>query len=81
MKKYCSALDPAATKLIEQLIQDLSRDYTIIIVTHNMSQAKRISDHSIFMFEGRIIEAGLTKQIFESPKTELAKAFIEGQIG
>ena len=81
MDEPCSALDPAAMSRIENLIRDLQSDYTIVVVTHNLGQAQRISDSAIFMFNGRIIEAGKTDQLFKAPKTSLAKDFISGTIG
>lgn len=81
MDEPCSAIDPAATQRIEELIVKLKKSYTIIIVTHNIHQAKRISDHAIFMFAGRIIEAGKTENIFSNPQTDLARQFVSGLIG
>lgn len=81
MDEPCSAIDPVSTQRIEELIGELKRDYTIIIVTHNMNQAKRISDFSIFMLGGSIIEAGATPRFFEQPQTELARSFISGIMG
>lgn len=81
MDEPCSALDPAATQRIEELIRQLCEDYTVIIVTHNMSQAQRVSEYAVFIFEGRVIEAGRTDEIFSQPKTDLARAFITGAIG
>ncbi len=81
MDEPCSAIDPISTQKIEELINDLKREYTIVIVTHNMQQARRVSDFAIFMLGGRIIEAGETKQFFSEPQTELAKSFISGLIG
>ena len=81
MDEPCSAIDPVATQKIEELICELKKEYTIIIVTHNMQQAKRVSDHTVFMLGGRIVEAGETKHLFATPKTELAKKFLSGLIG
>tara|TARA_B100000315_G_scaffold231463_1_gene242784 strand:+ start:364 stop:1224 length:861 start_codon:yes stop_codon:yes gene_type:complete len=81
MDEPCSAIDPVATQKIEELICELKKEYTIIIVTHNMQQAKRVSDHTVFMLGGRIVEAGETKHLFATPKTELAKKFLSGSIG
>jgi phosphate transport system ATP-binding protein len=77
----CSALDPAGIEAIETLIKDLKRDYSIIIVTHSMSQAKRVSDETIFMYMGELIEMSHTKQLFESPKEARTAAYIEGRFG
>lgn len=81
MDEPCSAIDPAATRRIEELCLELQEEYTIVIVTHNMAQARRISEHTILMFGGHIIEAGTTEQIFSKPKTELARDFVGGVIG
>ena len=81
MDEPCSAIDPVATQRIEDLIAGLKREYAIIIVTHNLSQARRVSEHAVFMFAGRIIEAGLTKRLFAEPRTELTSNFISGRIG
>lgn len=81
MDEPCSAIDPVATQRIEELVAELKRDYTIIVVTHNMIQAKRISDRAIFLLGGRVIETGETAQLFSDPQTDLAKSFISGLIG
>ncbi len=77
----CSALDPAGIEAIEGLIRDLKKDYSIIIVTHSMAQAKRVSDDTIFMYMGELVEVGTTKQVFESPKEPRTAAYIEGRFG
>lgn len=77
----CSALDPAGIEAIETLIKDLKKDYSIIIVTHSMSQAKRVSDETIFMYMGELVEMGQTNQLFTSPKNERTAAYIEGRFG
>lgn len=77
----CSALDPAGIEAIETLIKDLKRDYSIIIVTHSMSQAKRVSDETIFMYMGELVEMSQTKQLFETPKEARTAAYIEGRFG
>lgn len=77
----CSALDPAGIEAIETLIRDLKRDYSIIIVTHSMSQAKRVSDETIFMYMGELVEMSHTKTLFESPKEAKTAAYIEGRFG
>ena len=81
MDEPCSSLDHAASQRIEELIRELKRTYTFIIVTHNMSQARRVSDLSLFLFEGRIVEAGTTEQMFTRPRSELTRAFVSGMIG
>lgn len=77
----CSALDPAGIEAIEILIKDLKRDYSIIIVTHSMSQAKRVSDETIFMYMGELVEMSHTKTLFGSPKEAKTAAYIEGRFG
>ena len=77
----CSALDPIATAKIEDLLFDLKDNYTIVIVTHNMQQAARISDHTAFMYMGELIEFGVTKDLFENPKKELTEKYITGRFG
>jgi phosphate transport system ATP-binding protein len=77
----CSALDPAGIEAIETLIKDLKKDYSILIVTHSMSQAKRVSDETIFMYMGELVEMGETKSLFENPKQERTAAYIEGRFG
>src|SRR6202035_3137858 len=67
MDEPCSALDPIATAKVEELIYQLKRDYTIVIVTHNMQQAGRVSDHTAFFYLGRLIEFGSTAKIFSNP--------------
>lgn len=77
----CSALDPAGIEAIESLIKDLKKDYSILIVTHSMSQAKRVSDDTIFMYMGELVEMGETKSLFEKPQEERTAAYIEGRFG
>jgi phosphate transport system ATP-binding protein len=81
MDEPCSALDPIATAKIEDLINELKKKYTVIIVTHNMQQAARVSDFTGFMYLGELIEFGKTKQIFENPKQELTENYITGRFG
>ncbi len=81
MDEPCSALDPLATLRIEELMQELKRDYTIIIVTHNMQQAARASDESGFMYLGELIEFGTTAQIFTRPRDERTEDYITGKYG
>ena len=81
MDEPCSALDPIATGKIEDLIFDLKKDYTVIIVTHNMQQAARVSDETGFFYLGEIIEFGGTNQIFENPGEELTERYITGRFG
>ncbi len=81
MDEPCSALDPIATAKIENLIEMLKADYTVIIVTHNMQQAARVSDYTGFMYLGKLIECAKTRQIFEHPAEELTENYITGRFG
>ena len=81
MDEPTSALDPIATKKIEDLILKLKDDYTIVIVTHNMQQARRISDSIGFMYMGRMVEYGPTEDVFSSPKEELTSRYLLGRFG
>ncbi len=77
----CSALDPISTLRIEELLRVLKDEYTLVIVTHNMKQAARVSDHTCFMYMGELIEFGDTSQIFTNPKEELTRNYISGHFG
>jgi phosphate transport system ATP-binding protein len=77
----CSALDPISTAKIEELIDELADDYTIVIVTHNMQQASRVSDYTAFMFLGELVEFGTTEQIFTSPGNKKTEEYITGRFG
>jgi phosphate transport system ATP-binding protein len=81
MDEPTSALDPIASSKIEELINDLKKDLTIIIVTHNMQQAARVSDYTAFMYLGEMVEYGPTKGIFENPTNELTERYISGKFG
>jgi len=81
MDEPCSALDPIATAKIEELIRYLSKDYTVVIVTHNMQQASRVSDYTAYMYIGKLIEFGTTRQIFENPRDENTENYITGRFG
>ena len=81
MDEPCSALDPQATLKIEELIQKLKKDYTIVIVTHNMQQAARASDDAGFMLLGELIEFGRTAEIFTAPKDKRTEDYITGRYG
>jgi phosphate transport system ATP-binding protein len=81
MDEPCSALDPASTARIEELMTELRDRYSILIVTHNMQQAARVSDHTAFMFQGEMVEYSTTKQIFNSPKQRLTEDYIMGRFG
>jgi phosphate transport system ATP-binding protein len=81
MDEPASALDPKSTQAIEDLIAQLKRDYTIVIVTHNMQQAARVSDQTAFFFEGRLIESGPTRQLFRKPREKQTEDYITGRFG
>ncbi len=81
MDEPTSALDPHATSRLEDLIGELRGDYTIIIVTHNMQQAARVSDYTAFFYEGRMVEFGLTRQIFTNPASKQTEDYITGRFG
>jgi len=81
MDEPCSALDPRATERVEELIVQLKRDFTIVIVTHNMQQAARVSDHTGFFYLGRMVEFGATEQVFTRPRDERTEAYITGRFG
>jgi phosphate transport system ATP-binding protein len=81
MDEPCSALDPIATAKIEELITKLKETYTVIVVTHNMQQAARISDLTGFLYLGRLIEFGTTTEIFQNPHNELTERYISGKFG
>jgi phosphate transport system ATP-binding protein len=81
MDEPCAALDPLATLKIEELICELKKQYTIIIVTHNMAQATRCSDRTAFMYLGKLIEYGPTMQLFEDPKDPQTEAYVTGAFG
>jgi phosphate transport system ATP-binding protein len=76
-----SALDPASTSRIEDLIFELKRDYTIVIVTHNMQQAARVSDLTAFFFQGRLIESGPTERLYTHPQVKQTEDYITGRFG
>ena len=76
-----SALDPISTSRIEQLVEELKKDYTIVIVTHNMQQAARISDYTAFLYMGELIEYGPTDVIFTNPHEERTEAYVTGRFG
>jgi len=81
MDEPASALDPIATQKIEETITELKRDFTIIIVTHNMQQAVRVSDYTGFMYLGDLVEFRETKKLFTDPKNELTAKYVQGQFG
>jgi phosphate transport system ATP-binding protein len=77
----CSALDPISTARIEELISELKSDYTIVMVTHNMQQAARVSDYTAYMYLGEVIEVDVTDQIFITPKKKQTEDYITGRFG
>ena len=77
----CSALDPISTAKIEELIDELKKDYTIVIVTHNMQQAARVSDFTAFMYLGELVEFGATATLFTTPSDKRTQAYITGRFG
>ena len=81
MDEPCSALDPIATQRIEELIVELKQSYTIVIVTHNMQQAARVSDYTGFFYLGQLVEFGQTEQVFTRPADERTEAYITGRFG
>ncbi|MFM1823134.1 MAG: phosphate transporter ATP-binding protein [Planctomycetota bacterium] len=81
MDEPCSALDPKSTLAIEELIEHLADRYTIVIVTHNMQQAARVSDRTAFFFEGTLVEAGETEGIFTKPKLKQTEDYVTGRFG
>ncbi len=81
MDEPCSALDPIATAKIEDLIDELKNHYTVVIVTHNMQQAARVSDYTAYMYLGELIEFGDTTQIFENPQENSTEKYITGRFG
>ncbi len=81
MDEPASALDPIATQKIEELVYELKSEYTIVIVTHNMQQAARVSDRTAFFYLGELIEVGNTEDIFTNPKNEQTEAYITGRFG
>jgi len=81
MDEPCSALDPIATAKIEGLIEELKAQYSVVIVTHNMQQASRVSDYTGFMYMGELAEFGTTRQIFETPHETLTENYITGRFG
>lgn len=81
MDEPCSSLDPASTERIEQLVQQLKNDYTIVIVTHNIAQSRRLADQALLMMEGRVIEDAPAAQLFANPTTVAGQDFLQGRIG
>lgn len=77
----CASLDPISTQKIEELIIDLKKEYTIVIVTHNMQQAARVSDYTAFIYLGELIEFGETERLFTIPKNKMTEAYLTGKFG
>jgi phosphate transport system ATP-binding protein len=81
MDEPCSALDPIATERVEELIMELKAQYTIVMVTHSMQQARRISDRTAFFHLGNLVEHGATSEVFENPRDDRTKDYVTGRIG
>lgn len=81
MDEPCSALDPIATGIIEELIHDLKEKFTIVIVTHNMQQAARVSDRTAFFHLGELVEVSRTDDLFTNPKNKRTEDYITGRYG
>jgi phosphate transport system ATP-binding protein len=81
MDEPASALDPIATQKIEELIHELKQDYTVVIVTHNMQQAARVSDYTAFLYMGELIEYDVTQRLFTNPREERTESYITGRFG
>jgi phosphate transport system ATP-binding protein len=81
MDEPASALDPLATSKIEDLILELKKEYTIVIVTHNMQQAARVSDHTAFFYLGELVEFGSTSRIFTNPSRKRTEDYVTGRFG
>ena len=76
-----SSLDPVSTEMVESLIKKLSSELTIVIVTHNLAQARRIADNTAFLYNGRLVESGPTSQVFEAPEEPETASYVSGRIG
>jgi phosphate transport system ATP-binding protein len=81
MDEPCSALDPVATLRIEELIAELKQRVTVVIVTHNMQQAARVADTTVFMLDGELVEAGPTDKLFTNPDDERPEQYVTGKFG
>ena len=81
MDEPCSALDPIATARIEDLIDELKTRYTVVLVTHNMQQAARVSDFTAFLYLGELVEVDRTKEIFTNPRKKQTEDYITGRFG
>lgn len=81
MDEPCSALDPVATNKVESLIHRLKGEYTVVIVTHNLAQALRVSEYTSFFYLGKLVESGATREIFEHPREKLTENYVTGRFG
>ncbi|EQD70845.1 phosphate ABC transporter, ATPase subunit, partial [mine drainage metagenome] len=81
MDEPTSSLDPIATQKVEDMIYELKKEYTVIIVTHNMQQAARVADYTAFLYQGHLVEFEETRQLFESPREKLTENYITGRFG
>lgn len=81
MDEPCSALDPRATAVIEGLMRDLAHGYTIVVVTHNIAQARRVADHGVFMLDGEIVDAGTREELLIDPRHPTVRDFVSGRVG
>lgn len=81
MDEPTSALDPKSAEKVEQLVLELKKDYTVLIITHNLQQAERIADETVFMYLGEVIEKNTTQEIFKNPKDKLTKEYVKGAFG
>lgn len=81
MDEPCSALDPISTAKIEELMRELARSRTVVVVTRNLAQAERVSDHTAFFMLGEIVEAGHSQQVFKTPEKEATRNNFSGQFG
>ena len=81
MDEPCAALDPIATAKIEELMDELHKDYTVVIVTHNLQQAARVAHNTAFLYLGRLIEYGKTERLFQDPKQKQTEDYISGRFG
>lgn len=79
MDEPTSALDPISTLVVEQLMIELSREHTVVVVTHNMQQATRVADKTAFFYLGELIEAGPTKELFSNPRQQRTKEYLSGR--
>jgi phosphate transport system ATP-binding protein len=81
MDEPCAALDPIATAKIEELLNELQKDYTVVIVTHNLQQATRVAQNTAFFYLGHLIEYGRTERLFQDPKQKQTEDYISGRFG